>query len=361
MHDAKRLTRRTLLARSARAALAGPVVAGAQALGAHGADQARWPPEKAWKWYRQIGPIRGCNYLPRTAVNTTEMWQSETFDPKTIDQELDWAEKAGLNSVRVFVQYVVYESDPDGLIQRMERFVAIADKHHISVMFALFCDCFIQEPTVGPQPDPIPGVHNSRWTASPGQRRKQRQHWPALKKYVTAVVGRFAEDKRVLVWDLYNEPKKKSRPLVVAAFAWARSVNPMQPVTTCWQAEDLWDIATFHDYGPPNPKRLARWVAERPAICTECIARTRGSRFSTVLPAFAEKNIGWYMWGLVKGRIQTYYPWGSKKGAAEPELWFHDLLQPDGTPYRPKEIELIRNFRFAKTERQRGRAGPEPP
>lgn len=58
-----------------------------------------WSAEKAWQWYRKVSPIRGCNYLPRTAVNMTEMWQADTFDPKTIDEELGWAEKTGYNSV----------------------------------------------------------------------------------------------------------------------------------------------------------------------------------------------------------------------------------------------------------------------
>jgi hypothetical protein len=305
---------------------------------------ARWPAEKAWKWYAGVGPICGCNYVPRTAVNTTEMWEAETFDPKTIDEELGWAEKAGMNSVRAFVQYVVYEADPQGLVARMDRFLAIAARHGISVTFVLLDDCFGPEPKVGRQPDPIPGVHNSQWTASPGERRKKKENWPALEKYVKEVVGHFAADTRVLVWDLYNEPKPESRPLVEAAFAWARRVNPAQPLTTCWHAEDLWDVASFHDYGPPDSRQLARWVAQRPALCTECIARGRGSRFENVLPAFAEKGIGWYMWGLVKGRIQTYYPWESKKGAPEPHPWHHDLLQADGSPYRPGEIELIRKF-----------------
>ncbi len=81
----------------------------------------RWKPEKAWKWYEGIGAIRGFNYVPRTAVNSTEMWQKETFDPRTIDEELGWAERCGLNSARVFVQYIVYEADPQGLIGRMEH------------------------------------------------------------------------------------------------------------------------------------------------------------------------------------------------------------------------------------------------
>jgi hypothetical protein len=304
----------------------------------------RWPADKAWKWYQGRGPICGFNYVPRTAVNTTEMWQRETFDPKTIDEEFGWAEKYGFNSARVFVQYIVYESDSRGLVECMEKFLEIAQKHRISVMFVLLDDCFLPEPKPGPQPDPIPGVHNSQWTASPGNRRKAREHWPQLEKYVKDVVGHFARDKRVLVWDLYNEAAPSSRLLVEAAFAWARSANPTQPLTSCWQADDLCDVVTFHDYGAPNAAQLARWTAERPAICTECIARGHGSRFDNVLPAFAERGISWYMWGLVKGRIQTYYPWGSQKGSPEPKLWHHDLLRADGTPYRPEEIELIRRF-----------------
>lgn len=304
----------------------------------------RWPPEKAWRWYGEVGPISGCNYLPRTAVNTTEMWQAESFDPPTMDEELGWAEKVGMNSVRVFVQYIVYEADPDGLVKRMDEFLRIADKHGIRTMVILFDDCFLPEPKLGKQPDPVPGVHNSQWTSSPGQTRKRRESWPALERYVKGFVGHFARDRRVLAWDVYNEAAAQSRPLVAAAFAWARAAEPRQPLTSCWQAEDLSDVLTFHDYGAPNPQILARLVAERPALCTECIARGGGSRFDNVLPAFAEKGIGWYMWGLVRGRIQTYYPWGSPRGAPEPDPWHHDLLQPDGTPYRPAEIEAIQRF-----------------
>ena len=82
-------------------------------------------------------------------------------------------------------------------------------------------------------------------------------------------------------------------------------------------------------------------------LCTECIARTNGSVFETILPLFAQYKVGWYMWGLVQGRIQTHFSRGSKEGAPmEPELLFHDLFRPDGTPYKSGEIELIRRFTF---------------
>ncbi len=96
----------------------------------------RWSVEKANKWYEQIGVLKGCNYLPRTATNTTEMWQKETFDPATIDQELGWAQNLGYNSVRIFVQYLVWQDDPDGLCDRLNKFLDIAKKHGIDTLGA---------------------------------------------------------------------------------------------------------------------------------------------------------------------------------------------------------------------------------
>lgn len=113
----------------------------------------RWSTEKACQWYQEAGAIKGCNYLPRSAVNMTEMWQAPTFDPKTVDQELGWAQEAGYNSVRVFLQYLVWKDDADGLKKRIKTFLALANEHNISVMLILFCDCSFagKEPYLGPQ------------------------------------------------------------------------------------------------------------------------------------------------------------------------------------------------------------------
>ena len=70
--------------------------------------------------------------------------------------------------------------------------------------------------------------------------------------------------------------------------------------------------------------------------------RTGGSRFATHLPILRRGNVGSYFWGLVNGRSQTQFAWGSPPGAPEPEVWFHDLLRRDGTPYLAEEVELIR-------------------
>ena len=57
----------------------------------------RWTTKKAWAWYEKQPWLAGCNFLPSSAVNDVEMWQKESFDAKTIDRELGWAQDLGFN------------------------------------------------------------------------------------------------------------------------------------------------------------------------------------------------------------------------------------------------------------------------
>ncbi len=314
-----------------------------------GAAEERWSVAKAWEWYNEQPWLVGCNFLPSTAVNDVEMWQQETFDPSTIDRELGLAQDLGFNTVRVFVNYIVWHTDPPGLKSRLNQFLEIADRHQIRVMLILFDDCFKPEPQAGPQPDPEPGVHNSQWVQSPGAaRRSDRSAWPQLEEYVRDVVGAFAQDDRVLAWDLYNEPSQ-SAELVRAAFRWARLARPKQPLTSCWLGVDDSDVLSFHCYGDLKAvreeiDRLEPNRRGRPYLCTEWMARGAGSRFETHLPYFKEQQIGCWSWGLVAGRTQTYYPWGSPKGAPEPKLWHHDIFRTNGEPFDPLELRFLRQF-----------------
>ena len=320
----------------------------------------RWTAEQAGQWFARQPWLVGCNFLPSTAVNDVAMWQRNSFDAETIDRELGWAQGLGFNSVRVFLNYVVWEDDAAGLKQRITQFLALADQHGISTMPILFDDCFQPEPRIGKQDEPEPGVHNSQWVQSPGARRRgDPAAWPKLEQYVKDLVGTFGHDQRIVVWDLYNEPSQ-SLPLVEATFRWAREVQPAQPLTTCifGPAEmqqrilDLSDVISFHNYG--GLAGLQGQVQQlrtcgRPLFCTEWMARGAGSRFGTHLPYFKEQRIGCWNWGLVAGRTQTYFPWGSPRGAPEPTLWHHDILRTDGAPYQPREIRTIRIITGAMT------------
>jgi endo-1,4-beta-mannosidase len=245
-----------------------------------------WPEEKAFAWYEAIGPIKGFNYVPSTAINSTDMWQDITFDIETIDRELSWAKEAGYNSARVFLQYIVWEDNPKGLKERIDQYLEVADNHGISTMFILFDDCRQsgKDPYLGIQDDPVPGVHNGGWTPSPGsQKVTDKSVWPSLEEYVKDIVGTYKDDSRVIVWDLYNEPGNAgmgmtSLPLVEAAFKWAREAGPSQPLTSGPYGDftnifyrnsqmtkhlfDLSDIISFHIYQVPSEvRRVGQYIA----------------------------------------------------------------------------------------------------
>ena len=283
----------------------------------------QWSAERANEWFASIPLPFGCNFLPSTAVNSTEMWQADTFDPATIERELRLAAGLGYNTVRVFLQFMVWEADPAGHNERLETFLRLADAAGITMMPILFDDCRFddRDPYPGRQDDPKPGVHNSRWTPSPGYATADDPAlWPQLQAYVSDLVGSFGSDRRVLVWDLHNEPggdrPKESLPLVEAAFRWARAAGPRQPLTVgsfFWHdymteirlcGERNSDVVSFHSYGNLHEMRERLDELEqygRPLLCTEWLARHHGSKFASHLPLFRERNVGTYQWGWWRG------------------------------------------------------------
>ncbi len=65
-----------------------------------------------------------------------------------------------------------------------------------------------------------------------------------------------------------------------------------------------------------------------------------------ILPIAKAHNVGAINWGLVAGKTQTYLPWDSWEHPypGPPDVWFHDLLGPDGRPYRESESQTIRQL-----------------
>ncbi len=317
------------------------------------------------------------------------MWQADTFSPEQIDKELGWAQSLGMNTMRVFLHDLLWKQDPAGFTQRIETFLTIASKHNIRPIFALFDSCWDPNPKLGPQRKPTPGVHNSVWVQSPGAAALQDPaQYARLEAYVKGVVGRFANDKRILAWDVWNEPDntnddaygkfepKNKKALVLKllpqVFAWARSAHPRQPLTSGLWGDGNWarpltlnaiervqlresDILTFHNYSTPAEftKRIRSLsVYGRPILCTEYMARPRGSTFDAILPVAKKYRVGAINWGFVEGKSQTTLPWDSWKKPyvnAPPPEWFHDVFYPDGKPYKASEAKTIRDLTGVQT------------
>ena len=351
------------------------------------AAQARdqWTKPAANNWYAAQPWAVGANYTPATAINQLEMWQAETFDPATIDKELGYAQSIGMNTMRVFLHNLAWENDAAGLKTRMDQFLTIAARHNIRPVFVLFDSCWDPNPKAGPQHPPIPGVHNSGWVQAPGAARlADRSGYPRLMAYVTDVVGSFRNDRRILAWDVWNEPnndgggnyaptpnkKKLVAGLLGDVFAAARAADPVQPLTSGVWIGETWDrpatldpveriqvaqsdVLSFHDYNwPEHFEKRARQMLSygRPVFCTEYMARGNGSTFDGSLPIAKRLNIAMINWGFVDGKTQTRLPWDSWKKpytADEPAIWFHEVFRADGTPYRQAEVDLIRRLATA--------------
>ena len=342
----------------------------------------KWSVAQINDWYAAQPWFVGCNYVPADAVNSVEMWSKATFNPERIRKELTRAAEIGMNSVRVFLPYIVWKEEGPVFMETFETFLQIADACGHRVLPILFDDCAFDQgadPVYGPQPDPVPGVHNSRWVPSPGFKvQDDPAQLVSCKAYVDALVGTYKDDPRILAWDLYNEPGNSNRildclPLLRYVFKWARANDPTQPLTSSlWAYTDhcavvnlllleLSDIVGLHTYGTNYQALIEKYAAlDRPIFVTEWMHRPNENTILSMLPLFCQKKIGAWNWGLYQGRCQTHLSWETMRLGATPTLdtdtnatpadkplptlWQHDLLYPDGTPYMPEEIALMQKL-----------------
>jgi hypothetical protein len=347
---------------------------------------ARWSEQKANEWYARQPGLVGSNHIPKTAINELEMWQEATFDPAQIDKKLAWAEALGMNTMRVFLHDLLWQQDAAGFRRRIDRFLALASRHHIRPLFVLFDSCWDPLPQPGPQHPPIPGVHNSGWVQSPGAKAlDDAAQYRRLKEYVQGVVGAFAKDDRILGWDIWNEPGsdttgsypktelkmevKTARVTVLLpqAFAWAREMNPAQPLTSGVYELDppptnplskrLSGLncasptsSRFTTTAGPNPSRpksrgsedsiapwfvpnrwLVRWEARSTGSCPS--PSRSGSEPSTGDSSPVKRK-----------RIILGSPGNTLIFSTSRRYGFTRCCDADGTPYRQAEVDLIRQL-----------------
>lgn len=350
----------------------------------------RWTKERAWDWYNNIPWLRGCNFLSSDCVNRVDQLQEEGFEKRlaTADRELELASSIGFNTIRIILQFEVWYEQHDGFMERLDRYLDMADKHGISVVICFGNDCCVPKdehykPFKMGKQDYDWGYHGGRKNSPHATFKTVGYNLlddpdmaPLIYYMVEEIMTRYKNDKRVVFWDLYNEAGNSNRdnisiPHVKKFFEIAREINTSQPITSClWKgltgtnklpeveefiAENS-DIISYHHYGSfdVNIQVIDRLKNsyDRPIVNTEWMNRMTHNNVESLFPVFYLERIGCYNWGFVAGLSQTYEPWEGlwtryyELGQRNIDFtkWQHDLFRPSLRPYDPKEIDVIKMY-----------------
>ncbi len=325
----------------------------------------RWSKEKVQAYIDQFGVIKACNYVPAYCYNYMQMWYD--YREKTIKKEVAFAKDCDLNSFRIFLPLFAFQDGGkwDMVKKNLRHFMDLCRDMEISIMLSfqpnyMKVDKGEEE---GPYVDFKPGRHMNHWyypNADFDQMHKKTQVLDVVYSFMEDIMDEYYEDTNIVAWDLWNETWPEDRECLELIFSKAREINPMQPLTACWEAFDISDVISFHNYVRPGGRdrygqkgsldfmeELERALSfQRPVLCTECLARSEGNTFESFLPFFSKHRIGFYFWGLCAGAAQYHFPWDWPEGSPEPKEWFHCILYPDGLPYREEEIRLLKAFTY---------------
>ena len=303
-------------------------------------ERPQWSAEQCAAWQAEYGPIRGIN-CPIPSCGATSQ-----------EDAIALCARMGYNSIRWWPD----NSSVDNYIKNVEQWAAWADKYGM---------------TVSPVFGFVYGFYGEKGTDAS---LKQLEVW------VRKITQHFRGDKRIILWDIWNEPnmnddKTEGMMSWIAQIAkWMQQEGCTQPISSSivWDTgvnlnnstatgkrllrentERLMDVHNYHDYScqdgfnqetPSMYNRLKR-LGDRPLVCTECMTRTNGSTYARTLIDFAKYNINFYAWGLsacdpnweAKWSRSTFYNW---------DPMFHNALYADYEPYNESEPMWVKKFDF---------------
>ncbi len=296
-----------------------------------------------------LSTMRGANYVPSYAKNDVAIWLD--YDATVIDRELGYAEQLKLNTIRIFLNQAVYEQDPQQFLDRFESFLVLCDKHKIRAMPVLFDSCF------DPQIVDLKDYRDKTWMPSPGFSRLGAKDRPAMEDYIEAVVGTHKGDRRIVLWDVMNEPESTAywadldhggRDTIGQFVRWAlgrvKEEEPLQPLTVGWAGAganiltiDLVDVICIHFYCPAEDLNRAiqecqHWgqMHGKQVILNEFAGQPQ-QPLERALAIVDSRRMGWVFWELMIGKSQF------SQGSAP----YQGHIYPDGTCRSVREVAAI--------------------
>jgi len=178
--------------------------------------------------------IKGINYYPQaTPWNTF----SDQFSKDTIDKDFKIIKSAGLNSVRIFVQYDDFGKAKvaQEKLEKLRLILDIAEANNIKVVVTLFD--FYGDYSV--------------------------LNWTLNQRHAETIVSNLKDHNALLAWDIKNEPnldfESRGKELVISwldnMIDLVKSIDQGHPITIGWSdtqnatiLKDKVDFVSFHYY-----------------------------------------------------------------------------------------------------------------
>ena len=304
-------------------------------------ERKQWTEKQAWDWEKKVGTIIGFN-------------QPESAYPGMTNLEiLRKAADLGFNSVRFWLK----GADVNAQIAYIKKMADEAESCGMTI-------------------SPVLSLQREYFN----DKENEKENLKKAEELVKTLIRPFANDERIVLWDIWNEPGFKTgdpetfreMEWLEKMVHWCREENLCQPITASiiwdpdrdadvssptWekrrQVEAMMDLHNFHSYdcarnfGAEIDYTLdrIRKISNRPIVCTEAMIRVNGSSVQRTLPVFAREHVHVYLWGLYNNDWNWSVKWGrSTYDAFDP--MFHDFLWADGDAYDAREFPFIKNFRF---------------
>ena len=204
--------------------------------------------------------IKGINYYPQ--ANPWDMF-GELFSNDTISKDFKIIKDAGLNSVRIFVQYEDFGKANANLekLDKLKQTLDAAENNGIGVVVTLFD--FYGDYSV--------------------------LNWTLNQRHAETIVSHLKDHNALLAWDIKNEPNldfdSRGKELVVSWLSYmidlVKSIDNIHPVTIGWSntqsatiLKDKVDLVSFHYYEDLNKlddtiKSLKTEIPNKPLVIQE--------------------------------------------------------------------------------------------
>jgi len=220
------------------------------------------PSEQELEWDNPYKNIRGFNYQPSYEATGYAIWRY--FQPEKIDVELGRGKRyfPGINTIRIWLSVDAFVVDPEAFVANFETVLQLLDKYGLKAVPTLFNN-WHSVPDFGGISDEM----LRRKFVRDGKRGTAPNY--VFRPYLERIVGEHAKDRRILLWDLCNEPH--NNPHIKLTLEWlthtyktCKSLGATQPIGVSVQSqlkdvEAISDVFLIHPYGAAS-RPLARFV-----------------------------------------------------------------------------------------------------